>query len=244
MGVYYLQDCKLWIAQYDLSARSNKCEIGVSVAELDVTSFASGGWTEDVAGRESIDLSHAGFWEGGVGNVDDALFARLGGAGVALTAAPTDGADGEPAFFFQAFHTAYRPGGDAGEVFSFEAAAAAASSRLVKGTILHPKTARSSSANGTARQLGAVSATQKLYAALHVFAVSGAAPTLDVKVQSDNGVGFGTPADQITFAQATAAGAQFAPPVAGAITDDWWRITYAIGGGTPSFTFAVAVGIR
>jgi hypothetical protein len=89
-----------------------------------------------------------------------------------------------------------------------------------------------------------VSASQKMYAALHVRSVSGTNPTLDVVVQSDT-VGFPSATSRITFSQATATTNrhQFSS-VAGAITDDYWRVSYTIGGtGTPTFSFAVTVGI-
>jgi hypothetical protein len=42
--------------------------------------------------------------------------------------------------------------------------------------------------------------------------------------------------------QATGATSQWLP-LSGAITDDWWRITATVGGTTPSFRFAVILGI-
>jgi hypothetical protein len=111
--------------------------------------------------------------------------------------------------------------------------------------LLHEgSTARTVTGNGTARQLGLVGATQKLYASLHVVDAS-VADTLDVKIQSDDASGMGTPTDRITFTQATAVGAQYATPVSGPIaTDTWWRVSYTIGGTSPSFKFAVVVGIQ
>jgi len=63
-------------------------------------------------------------------------------------------------------------------------------------------------------------------------------------VQSDDAQAFLSPTDRITFAQATAIGAQWATPVSGAITDDWWRLSYTIGGTNPSFMVIVVVGIQ
>jgi hypothetical protein len=55
--------------------------------------------------------------------------------------------------------------------------------------------------------------------------------------------GFPSPATRLTFAQKTAAGYEF-KSAAGAITDDWWRVDWTIGGtATPTFSFVVAVGI-
>ncbi len=75
-------------------------------------------------------------------------------------------------------------------------------------------------------------------------AASGTTPTLDVTIESDDGVGMGSPTTRINFAQATAIGAQWATPVAGAIADDWWRVAYTLGGASPSFTFICIIGIQ
>jgi len=80
--------------------------------------------------------------------------------------------------------------------------------------------------------------------AMHVTAFVGAAPTLDVIVESDDNSGFTTAVTRGTFAQATAATSEWLTPVAGAITDDWWRIGYTLGGTITSATFAVFIGIQ
>ena len=111
--------------------------------------------------------------------------------------------------------------------------------------LIHPDaTARTSSGTGTAWQVGALSSSQRLYAGLHVISASGTTPTLAVKVQSDT-VGFGSATDRITFSTATdVANREQFSSVAGAITDDYWRVSYTIGGSsTPTFSFMVCVGI-
>ncbi len=162
-----------------------------------------------------------------------------------ITVAVTDGADGELAYMFSAKVQGYEEGATVGEMFTLAANASAGGDKIVRGQIMLPKVAYTSTANGTAVQIGAVSATQKVYAALHVFSASGTNPTLDVIVESDDVENFGgTPETQITFAQTDVATAVWSS-AAGAITDDWWRASLTIGGtDTPTFTFAVSVGIR
>ncbi len=88
---------------------------------------------------------------------------------------------------------------------------------------------------------------QKLYAFLHVTATSGEGDqTLDVVIKSDSASDHSvSPATRVTFTQVTTSvGAQFATPVSGAISDDYWRAEWTIGGtGSPSFTFLVGMGI-
>ena len=59
-------------------------------------------------------------------------------------------------------------------------------------------------------------------------------------MQSDDNSGFTSATNRITFTQATGVTSELLS-VAGAITDDYWRLSYTIVGG--SFTFAVALGI-
>lgn len=93
--------------------------------------------------------------------------------------------------------------------------------------------------------MGAVTASQFLYGALHVFpTVDGTNPTLDVVVQSDTAQAFPSATTQMTFATKTAVGSQFAAPVAGAITDTWWRLSITVGGtSTPQFPILVVLGV-
>ena len=94
--------------------------------------------------------------------------------------------------------------------------------------------------SGTGIQLGAVSATQSVHASLHALTVSGG--TLDVTVESDTASGFPSTTTRITFAQITAVGSEFAS-AAGAITDEYWRVDFTVGGGG-TFDFVVCVGIK
>jgi hypothetical protein len=108
--------------------------------------------------------------------------------------------------------------------------------------VLHGPTARTATGTGTSVQLGAVSSTQRLYVALHVFSVSGTTPSLTVAIQSDNATGFPSASTVTTLTAATAIGSQITR-VAGPITDDWFRVSYTISGTDPSFLFAVTAGI-
>ena len=98
--------------------------------------------------------------------------------------------------------------------------------------------------DGTPRTLGSVLAGEALYAALHVTAVTGTNPTLDVVIESSATGSFsGEETTRITFTQADGITSEWSS-VAGAVTDTHWRVTWAIGGtDTPTFTFAVIAGI-
>jgi hypothetical protein len=242
LAIFILKDCNLFVAEFDLTADTSQTRVEHSAAELDHTTMGNSS-RKRLAGIEDVSVAHEGFVEHGTGLVEDALFGRVAAANAALTMIPANsGAIGDRAYLTEAGHFTFSPGASVGEVYAFSAEARG-SERLVRGEILQNKTARTVTFTATGRQLGAVSATQRLYAALHVFTVSGTTPTLDVIIESDNAVGFPSPATQITLAQKTAKGSEF-KSVAGAITDDWFRVKGTIAGTTPSFTLAVAVGVK
>jgi hypothetical protein len=238
-----MTDCKLYVASFDLSGDMNALALEHAAEMLDATTFGNG-TRINKAGLKSIVAQHEGLWNAdGTDQADDVLFSRIGTQNIPVTICPTTGADGEPAYSFESIHSTYNPGGTVGEMFAFSVSAEGSDGKpLVRGMVMHPATARTATGNGTARQLGAVGATQSVYGALHVIAASGTTPTLDVTVRSDDGSGFGSPTTRLTFAQKVAIGSDW-QSAAGAITDDWWRVTYTIGGTDPSFTFVVAVGI-
>jgi hypothetical protein len=133
-------------------------------------------------------------------------------------------------------------GGPIGEGAPFSASVES-DSQHGRGVLLHPPTARSTTANGTAVAQAGPGAGRTLYAALHVLSASGTTPSLTVKVQSDDAVGFPSATDRITFSAANAAGWQWGSVAGDFSTETHLRVTWTITGTTPSFTFAVAAFI-
>lgn len=245
MSSLVLTDCKAWVAGYDLSGQLNAVALQHAAEMLDETTF--GATTRiNKAGLKRINSTLAGLWDSSSTTaIDPVVFARVGTADIPVSMSPTAGADGEVAYLFRAAKAEYSPGAQVGSLFAFNVTMeGSGGAPLVRGLVLQPASAKTSSGTGTARQLGAVSATQKIYGALHVIAASGTTPTLDVKVQSDNASNFPSATDRLTFAQQTTTGSSDWQSAAGAITDDWFRVSFTIGGTNPSFTFIVTAGIK
>lgn len=231
---------KFWLAGYDFSARLNSIALSPAVQLKETPVFGDVAMRR-LAGLKDAKLHYEGYYD--ADPYDTAIIANLGSANVPVAFAPVDGVEGSVAYMLRAAAADYTPGGAIGEIGRFAVSAeASAGEKLVRGTILLDGT-KTVTGVGTAFQLGAVGATQKLYASLHVFAASGTTPTLNVTVQSDDAQGFPSLATQLTFAQKTAIGAEWLS-AAGPVTDTWWRIAYTIGGAGPSFGFAVIVGIQ
>jgi hypothetical protein len=238
-----LKNCKIYLDGYDLTGYSNKVGLKYSANILDDTVFGADSKSR-VAGLKDVQMEGSGFFEANADSdaSDDAVNAKFAVADTLLTLGPTGGAAGEVGFFFKSLLAEYAPGAAVGELFAFDINAGGCD-LLCRGTFME-NGAKTSTANGTARQLGAVTADQKVYAGLHIVAVSGTNPTLDLTIESDDAEAFTDPTTKITFSQKTAIGAEYATPVAGEIDDDWWRAAWTIGGTDPSFTVVVIVAIQ
>jgi hypothetical protein len=219
----------------NLTGYTNTVDLNVEASELDATTFGGGGWRERLGGLKSATVEASGFID--LATVDSLLFNGAGGTAV-ISVSPS-GVDGTDGFLMAATRFGYQHTANVGELAAWTGTA---SSRdqigAVKGTVLHPVTARNSSGFGVGRNLGAVGEGERLSGALHVLAVSG---DLNVIVQSDDNDDFTSPVTRLTFDQASAAGGQL-KQLSGPVADDWFRVGFTLSGGG-SATFAVTVGI-
>jgi hypothetical protein len=243
MAIQYWQDMSILVDDIEMACHAKSFSLTNEVAQLDTTSLCSTGWTSSIGGLKSGSVNIEFMQDVATGSVDDTLYPLLGVAGTPKSIC-LGSADGSPAYLLKSIPLAYTPvSGAVGELAMGTLAGSSSTGPVVRGKLLHPSNvSRTSSSTGTGRQLGAVAAGQSVYAAIHVISASGT-PTLDVIVQSDDNAGFTTPTTRLTFTQATGKTSQIVS-AAGAITDDYWRVSYTIGGtGTPTFAFAVTVGI-
>lgn len=246
MALHYNTDIVLCDGPMNIAGYAKSARFETDCAELDTTSIGStDGYVTLIAGLKSGMVDVSLMAEHTNGGLDDVQWAQFGAAGIPKSIT-IGSADGSPAYLMNGIALSYQPfGGEAGQLSMASVKGRSASSPVIRGKALHPyATARSSSSTGTGRQLGTVGASQKLYAALHVLSSTGTTPSLTVKVQSDDNAGFTSATDRITFTAETDATAHYQwDSVAGAITDDYWRVSYTITGTGPSFTFLVAAGI-
>jgi hypothetical protein len=241
---FVLTDVRMYAGGCDLTGYSNTVELAPTAEEKDKTTFASGGWKEIAAGLKGGRIAGSGFWEAGdLSIVDNMAWAELGGGSTAWTIAPNTADVGDLAYVARAMEAEYKLLGQVGELAPWSATNAT-NWPISRGVILHPSgTARTATGNGTAVEHVAVTAGQHVYAAVHVLSISGTdTPTITVKIQSDDGAGFGSATDRITFTAATGIGGEI-KRAAGAITDTFWRAQWTISGTNPSFLFAVSLGV-
>jgi len=237
------KDCKLYLGQYDLTGAHNAINLKYSAEMKDNTHYGDGGRMRK-AGLTDIELASQGYYDGAQDDVDEVLMTNLAVADTPVSICPTDGTDGSLCYFFKGTQGVYTPfnAGQIGEPLMFDVNANGGGQPLVRGTVLGTG-AKTSTQNGTARNLGAVASGQYLWAVVHCTAAS-AGDTLDLTIESDAAENFLSPTTRITFAQITAVSSIFVTQVAGPITDTWWRAVWTIGGVDPSFTIMTAVGIK
>lgn len=232
------RDCILYLGGYDLTTKTNSLALDYSAELKDITHF-----TDDtrrrIAGLKNFAGSYVGFFDMPI--PDEISQQKVGLSDVPVSLMPVSSAAGEIAYMANPIIGSYQIRAEVGEVLGIEARFNS-NGPLVRGIVGLNKATRSASGNGTAYNLGAVAEGQRVYAALHIFGKSGTTPSLTVVIQSDSASGFPSPADVITFPAQSDVGAVWLYSN-GPITDTWWRVNYTIGGTSPSFTFAVMLGI-
>lgn len=242
MAISVSTNAKIYLGQYDLSGHTNQATLSYGREVHDITVFGDT-TRKRLGGLYSATFNASGFWEAGgatTGYTDEAGNSYLGVAGVPLTVGPDGGSAGSVAHIINSITGDYTPlNAPHGQPMPFTISGQGGGVHWGKGNFLGNATA-TGTGNGSAVQVGAVGASQKLYASLHILAVSGG-PSITVKVQSDDNSNFTSATDRITFTAQTAVGYEI-KNVAGAITDDYWRYSISAFSGT-SVSFVLAVGI-
>lgn len=239
MAKLALTDARIYVAGKDISGDTNQIETMQSVDPLDATNFDSGGWNERIAGLKAATYDITGFMNYTANQSEDAFDDALGVAGVVVSIS-ADTSEGDTAVFGRGLTTNLTRGAQVGQVAPISGTITGSHPQgMVEGILLAPKATISSGDSSTGVQHGAIASGESGYASLHVFEVTGGG-TLTVKVQSDDNSGFSSATDRITFTDATDVTSEWGS-VAGAVTDDYWRVNWAITAGTA--TFAVCFGI-
>lgn len=243
-----LSDCSILLGPYQVKRSVNQIELTAAREKL-----ASGrmGDTANVSahGLQQITSSLSGFWASDAiaasTEIDPQIWPRIDAAQTPaawpLTVCPpyapaaTPGANGNVCYIVQTKQFDWTLGGAHGALAPFTVGSECYSGGFYRGTVMLPEASVTATTTGSIVQLGALSATQKLVAALHVTAINGGSWVLTV--ESDNGVGFATPTVRATFTAATTITTQVIE-TNGAITDDYWRCVLTKTGGTSVTAFA------
>lgn len=236
-----LFDSLIYIGGHDFTGDTNKGNLAGEAAALPATTFASGGDEEVKGGQKKFEASFEGYWESAETDaVDPEAFEALGVTGQIVAVTPT-GVQGGPCYFGQASKLKYNLFGSVGELPPYTLSLGGSSTvGLIRGRLAVAKASvNSTGAKGSVVQLGAVGVDEAVYAVVHLFGTPGTSITL--KVQSDNADTFASATDVATIGPLTAAGGTWMTPVAGANTDDYFRINVSAITGT--WLMAAAIGV-
>jgi len=243
MAVINLTDAFCYCEGYDFTTDTNNATLTSDAAQLDATTFGSGGWQELAMGLKTTNLAWSGFWQAGNSgqSVDSQAFSALDAASdEAYTIGPVE-TESWPVYMFEAQKSQYTIGGQVGEITPFTLAASVTDGvGMARGMLAKARgTVSATGQLGQALNLGALSSTQYLYATFHAFV---AGTTITVTVESDSASNFPSPTTLATLGPFTASGGTWMPRVAGPITDTWYRLNVTAITGT--FTVAGAIGLR
>jgi hypothetical protein len=234
-----------YVDRWDATANADDISAKASQPPLDGTTFrdiaGNGGWeVVGGSGARKGSVRIAGFWSAAATPTVDAE--ALGQLGVerVITCGRKE-TEGEPCLMLQAGAFGYEAFGKYGELAPFALDASVTDSvGLVRGWLAKAMgDVSATGALGTAKQGGAVSATQYLYATLHLIGTAGT--TITVVVESDDNAGFTSATTRATFGPLTAVGGTWATRVAGAIADTYWRMRVTAITGTWSVAGAIAI---
>ncbi len=240
---HFLSGTKLLWDGYDFTADWNTVDLTLSRDALDDTALPDTARSV-LGGIRSLSLAASGFADLGAATNEGIANSHWGSTGKVLTMMPYDADEGEIAYTSKGTELEYSLGGTVGEMFPISISALSSATEIVRGTIMGTG-AQVATGTGTELQLGAVGATEYLYGTLHCTAVSGTnTPTITVKIYSAAASGMAGKTERIGFTATTAIEAQWATPVAGAITDTWWRVDWTVSGTNPSLTIYCTVGIQ
>lgn len=246
MSTFAANNITTWFAGYDMTTDLSQTTMPIEFEALDSTTFGPAGTRtarSRRAGLEDVSSQVAGFWQAGDGLVDETAFNALGGAAQVITHS-RDGAEGSPAYFYQARAFSYQLFGNVGELAPFALTARASKGNgapgSIRGVVLATKgDVSATGAAGTADELGAVASGEYLYAALHVFDPG---TTITAVLESDDADTFGSATTRATFGPITVAGGTWATRLAGPVTDTWYRLRVTAVTGTASI--ACVAGIK
>lgn len=242
MSANVIKDAKLYLGSRNLTADIMAVAVNYSSEILDKTTL--GDETRNkVGGLKGVTCNAEMLFNSATS--EGYMFDRINAAGEPVTIGANSGVAGAVAYLFKAAVASYGPGASVGELLKLSFDAEASDSDLVRGNILHVAAGAVASGSSTPQNLGAISSVQQLYATLHAIAAS-AGDTLDIVIESDTLVGFTSPVTRATFTQIAGGvtAGEWLTPVAGPITDTWWRISWTIAGASPSFDFIVTMGIQ
>jgi len=231
MANFVLKNQKILMGPYHLTSRANAVALSQAQAALDDTVFGQDTMS-NLPGLRSVTFSVSGLYDPDPA-YDGGLSSQLG-----LTNRPFTVADSTTvtslAYFLNAMGAEYTPfQNSVGELAGFSAGGVAtkgtsANPDLIRGQVGYWTENFTTSANGTAVNLGAATSSQKVAAAVHILTVPSTTHSVLPTIQSaaSSAASSSQWTTRFAFSTFTAPGSSFLTST-GNITDTWWRVSQA-----------------
>lgn len=240
MAHFPLMNARVYLSEFDVSGDLNNIQIARTQADLDDTTFVNSGFRERITGLSDGVFSFAGLSELTDQGQDEIFHTRFALVDCPVLVTLRGATDGDRCKFATIMQGSYSPGGTVGGRAEFSAEGKLSNHVMTDGFVMAVG-AKTGTFNGTWRELGAVTSSQKVYASIHAYAKSSFTSAV-FKVQSaDDGIGTNA-TTRITFTTITDLTSQFSS-LSGAITQTFWRVICDSFTGT-SLTIVSAVGIQ
>jgi hypothetical protein len=249
MSAAVLTNSQILYGQFDVTGFTGQIAWQGKVNMVDITTFGTGGFHAEAPGIQTFTHNISGISD--LAGINQQIVPSSAGTEYAFSAVPTPtanvGAAGDVAFFSKGFLNDFTPwGGNIGEAAKFSMSTVS-NVAVAGGYLLAPLASRGAVAGTNAVGTTAGSSIamtgpvtgQNVYAALHVTGAVGT--NLAVIVQSAPTANFASPTTRFTFSTVSAVGWQFSGPLAGPISDGFWRCTATVG--TSTFTWACLIGM-
>jgi hypothetical protein len=241
MSASVLTDVQLLVNAMELGPFTGEFSDDVMAAMREAPNFAAKGYGVKLPGLTSARFGIKGYADYASGAINQSFASAQAGQQVAWSILPTGSAAvaGDPALFTRVRLDAMKMlGGNTGDVAVLELSGVS-DSAAVDGFVGAPLAARTTTLTGSAVALPGPTATQRLWAALHVTEATGT--NLVVKVQSDDNGSFTSATDRITFSTVSAVDWQFLSVAGSFSSETHHRVTASMS--TSGFTFACVFGV-
>lgn len=239
----------LFIGSFNYTGYSNRIELTFGQELLDGTVFSNLGVAHRtrLPGLHTIGMNFAGIWDSAqdahshsLPKVEDVLTTVISNASNVATGAIT--------YQFGLDLGEFQRGGQVGDLFAFSINGEGTGPLFRGASLTANPSVLTTTGNGGPVLYMAAPAPKVTYLDIHVTAVSGTSPTLDLILQSASGPTFLSPTDVIggssgvPITQITAAGsARYSRSFVN--THTYYRIVRTVGGTAPSFTCQISVAI-
>lgn len=245
MSTFALVNCTTYVDAYDFTTDLNQLTLKAEVEEKETTTFGGNGYRSRVGGLRDISADLSGYWQSATAGTvasapDPAAFSNFGTVNKVVTFTPA-GVQGETAYIAQLGQFNYELGDAIGEVLPFSLSMSATGGQgLIRGQLAKARGDMSATGvAGAVLNLGAVSVSQYVYTAFHVFS---AGTTITVQVQSDDAAGFASATTRATIGPITTAGGTWMTRVAGPfVGETHWRLNVSAITGTFNVAGTIAV---